>query len=242
MELISQDFRDLAAVLRAAEKMRVSAQNRYFGLTEFPRRKDWGLHLSPALPAVMIVQGVMEHALAAEKELEESLTDLFTQSPLFSWSVQYKGMGKGKLLARFLGVIGDPYMRSTAGGEICDPYPRTFPQLKALCGRSVQPGKQGKGEMPRHSAGSQSAFNDQARTRLWLIADQFVKQHTEPFFKTFTAEAHRYRGEQYRGADAKGKPWTDERLDVVARKRARALVGVEFLRELYDESKRLHEA
>ena len=57
----------------------------------------------------------------------------------------------GQLLARLLGATGDPYLRSQVNGVPCDPFPRTFPQLKALCGRSVV-----GGGMPAHRKAQQS--------------------------------------------------------------------------------------
>lgn len=237
--LMSRDFLLTAATLRHYEKQRVSTANHLYALTSFPRKKDWGMGLPEGHPDVMWFTARLAQDVAAEEDHIETLTSLYQKSPLHQWSSQFKGLGPGKLMARFLGEIGDPYLQLSGftkdGEAITEPRVRTEAQLRALCGMSVENGKS-----PSHAHGEQSRFKARARTRLWLITDQLVKQHDEMFHPIFLAGIEKYQDEKYRGVDAKGKPWSDERFAVIGRKRARVLVGVTFLNALYAEAKRLH--
>ena len=226
--LIDADFRLQVAVLRHIEKTRVSVQNRLFSLTEFPRRKDWGLHLPEDHPDVMFIQEVLDTIAAREEETVGSLSARYRKTPLSEWSSQFKGLGPGKLMARLLGEIGDPYV-------FPDGTRRRFPQLRSLSGVSVV-----DGHSPRHAAGQQSGFRPQARTRLWLVSDQLIKQHADPYHTVFLEGVEKYKDEKYRGRDAKDKPWSDERFAVIGRKRARLLVSTRFLRDLYRTSRDIH--
>lgn len=239
--LVSEQLRRQAAILRHVEKQRKSTQNRLWSLTEFPRKKDWGMGLPDDHPDVLFFADLLSQVKAKEEEAIEALVGMYLQSPLHQWSSQFKGLAPGKLCARFIGEIGDPYLQVTGhdkqGNPITEPRVRTLAQLRRLTGMSVEDGRS-----PRHVAGEQSGFRDQARTRLWLITDQVVKQHDERFHPVFLENREKYLAEEYRGVDLKGKPWSDERLEVVARKRARVKVGATFLRGIYEEARRLHEA
>lgn len=238
--LVSSEFLFEAILLRHVEKQRVSAQNRLFALTEFPRHKDWGMHLPAEHPDVIWQQGIVAATLARENEKIEELVARYVASPLQSWSSQYKGLAPGKLMARLLGEIGDPYLQVSGydadGNEITEPRVRTFSQLKSYCGFAVKDGK-----LAGKVAGQQSAYSSRARTRLWLITDQLVKQHDETFHPLFLAGVEKYSDEKYRGTTLKGVPWSDAQFAVIGRKRARVLVSVTFLRALYEKARELHD-
>lgn len=226
--IISADFRLQVAVLRHLEKTRVGITNRLFSLTEFPRRKDWGLHLPETHPDVMLIKELLELVSGREEETIAALSARYQQTELHEWSKQFKGLGPGKLMARLLGEIGDPYVRA-------DGTTRSFSQLRSLAGVSVVDGK-----APRHSAGEQSGFRPGARVRLWLVTDQLIKQHANPYHEKFLAGLEKYAEPERRGTDLKGKPWSDERFAVVGRKRARLATGTMFLRDLYRQARELH--
>jgi hypothetical protein len=238
--LVSSDFRLTAAILRHYEKQRIGTLNRHYALTQFPRNPSWGMHLPDAHPDVEWFRDRVKLAEEAEEDKITTLTSMYAQSPLAAWTSRFKGLGPGKLAARFLGEIGDPYLQVSGhdkdGNIITEPRVRTLAQLRRLCGMSVEGGKS-----PQKTRGQQSSFSSRARVRLWLITDQLIKQHDEWFYPVFLAGVEKYRDERYRGTDAKGKPWSDERFAVIGRKRARVLVGVAFLEGLYNEAKRLHE-
>jgi hypothetical protein len=238
--LVTSDFRMTAAILRHYEKERVSTHNRLYALTQFPRKPSWGMHLPETHPDVIWFRSHLAEVKEAEDDKITTLTSMYAASPLARWTSQFKGLAPGKLTARFLGEIGDPYLQVTGhdkqGNVITEPRVRTLAQLRRLCGMSVEDGKS-----PGNSRGEQSSFSSHARVRLWLITDQLIKQHDEMFHPLFLAGVEKYQDEKYRGTDAKGKPWSDERFAVIGRKRARVLVGVAFLEGLYHEAKRLHE-
>jgi len=248
--LVSADFLLTAAILRHFEKQRVSTANRLYALTEFPRHKDWGMHLPESFPDVIWFTQALDQISGREEEQVDTLTSMYNESPLAKVTAQYKGLGPGKLVARFLGETGDPYLQISGftkdGEEITEPRPRTFSQLKSYCGMASSGGK-----LPVNTSGSQSSFSARARVRLWLISDQLVKQHDGTFHPVFLAGAEKYAGESYRGwkqvyevaegVTVKRERWSDAQFGVIGRKRARVLVGVGILRVLYEEARRLHD-
>src|ERR1700735_716419 len=197
--ILPDDFHQQASIRRLFEKQRVSATNLLYSLTSFPKHKDWGMHLDPTHPDVVLAQAGVEHFARAEASQEATIVSVFLKSPLYEWCETIPGLKAGKLVARLLGEIGDPYMRRHEDGTT---EPRTNRQLKALCGLSVVNGK-----APKHSGKEQSNWNARARVRLWLITDQLVKQGgtmakkgtVTPYHATFTEGVERYSAEQYRG-------------------------------------------
>ena len=248
--LVSPDFTQQAAVLRHYEKHRVATQNRLYALTQFPARKDWGMHLPEDHPDVVTFTEMLALAQIAEEAQVESLTGAYLLSPLHQFTGKFKGLAPGKLVARFLGETGDPYLQTQGHLKDCkgkgctcaetlekEPRPRTFGQLKSYCGMAPVDGK-----IPANTRGEQSAFKGAARTRLWLITDQLIKQHDSTYWPVFTEGVKWYSDEAARGVSSTGKPWTDAQFEVIGRKRARVLAGVRFLEDLYSEAKLLHEA
>jgi len=242
--LVSDEFARDAAILRHFEKHRVATDNKLCALTTFPTKKDWGMDLWAGHPDVEYFTHLAADIRAAENEHIFALVTLFREdNPLYPWTAQFKGLKPGKLVARFIGEIGDPYLQTTGKHKpprqkepITEPRVRTFNELKHLVGVAPMGGK-----IPMHIGHLQNSFKDRARTRLWLITDQLVKQHDSTYYPIFTAGVIKYAREEYRGVDKKGVPWNDARFAVVGRKRARILVGVAFLEGLYREARRLHE-
>ena len=249
--LVSEDFIQQAAILRHQEKQRISTQNRLYALTEFPRRKDWGMHLPDNHPDVAYFRARLAQDQDHEEHLVETLAETYAASPLHGWTRQFKGLAPGKLMARFLGETGDPYLQTRGhlkdcAGKDClcedilaaEPRVRTFAQLKSYTGMAPGSGNR----LPVNTRGEQSAFKGAARVRLWLLTDQVIKQHDSAYHPVFTEGVKWYSDEAARGVTAAGKSWTDAQFGVMARKRARVLTGVRFLEDLYDEARRLHEA
>jgi hypothetical protein len=239
--LITAGFRQEAAVLRHYEKLRVSTANRLYSLTEFPKKKSWGMHLPPENMHVEFLNQVLATISDREEEQADALAAMYTdQCPLHHWTEQFKGLAPGKLMARFLGETGDPYLQVTGntkdGKPITEPRVRSRSQFTRLCGIATV-----GGALEGHSAGEQSSFRDTARVRLWLIVDQLVKQHDATWHPVFLEGTEWYKQEQFRALDAKGAPWKDERLEVVAHKRARILVARGFTTGLYREARALHD-
>jgi hypothetical protein len=256
--LITDNFITNGSALRIAEKTRIKVENHLNSLTTFPRNKDWGMHLPEIHPAVLGLSSALATIEKTEDELIEELVTEFKGCPLFAWSQQFKGMGPGKLLARFVAEIGDPYLKPLRDehDDIIGWEPRTFAQLKSYSGMSVVNGKQ-----PKHIKGQQSSYRDNARIRLWNITEQLIKQHAEQFWGVYTDGLMQY-GMKYTGVEnerrhkyeifddrargvvvlkTKTRPQTDEQYEVHSNKRAKVLVGVAFLEALYNEAKSLHE-
>jgi hypothetical protein len=226
--LITDDFRRQVAILRHFEKLRLQTQNRHWSLTEFPRKKDYGMHLPPDHPDVLFLTEQLSVVTRHLSEVEASVVHQFTTlNPLHEWARQYRGMGGGKLLARFLGEVGDPYLRVLPDGEVAC---RKFSQLKSLCGRSVT----ADGKMPHHERGQQSTYRSQARVRLWNITHQFM------LMGEFRPEYERAKAKYLAKTPLKPDGSFPPGGKAIAERRARVLLEVHFLRLLYNEARRLH--
>lgn len=238
--LVTRDFREQAAILRHYEKQRVATANRLYALTEFPTKKSWGMHLPEDNEDVMYFHEQLASITDAENAKIEQLTGLYVLSPLHEWSKQFKGLAPGKLVARFLGEVGDPYLQVSGhdveGNIITDPRVRKLSQLTTYVGMRIEDGR-----MPTKARGVQSGFKTSARTRLWLITDQLVKQHDAVYYPVFADALEHYAAEEHRGVRVNGEPRSDAQFEVLQRKWSRIKVQQAFLDDLYDEAKRLHE-
>ena len=237
--IVPASFRFTAAMLRHYEKQRIGTQNRLYALTEFPAKKDWGMGLPPDHPNVVHFTQLLQQVKAAEDEIIDELVWRYKETPLHAWSSQYKGLGAGKLMARLIGELGDPYLQLSGftkdGKPVTEPRARTLGQLRGLTGMSNT-----TGVLPRHSSGQQSGFNGKIRSRLWLCGTQVVKNHDPYFLPYYQAAKEKYLQEQYRGTKANGSPWEDRQHSAVAWKRALISSSAELLRLLYQEARRIH--
>lgn len=223
--LVTEDFVKSVAVLKHMEKLRVSAQNTLWSLTEYPEKKEWGMHLPEMDPNVIFMSDTVAQMKDAEAQLEAEILDEFKSTELYTWSAQFKGMKGGKLVARLLGTIGDPY-------KIMSPYDdfgkvRTYPMLESYVGMSVVNGK-----APTLAKKTQAAYKPESRVRLWNISDQFLRQRTPEFRPVYDLTKEKYTGTV--GAD--GKELTKGHVH----KRAMRAMSKSFLKALYNEAKRLH--
>ena len=72
--LVSADFLLTSAILRHFEKQRVSTANRLYALTEFPRHRDWGMHLPESHPDVIWFTQALDRIEAdMEKESQQEV-------------------------------------------------------------------------------------------------------------------------------------------------------------------------
>lgn len=212
-----------------------------------------------AIPSVLAEQfkvaKVRGKSCCIEHTLIKNLEKAVKQCPLGPWILEQKGIGL-KQAGRLLGAIGDPYWHSgyfntgavdKAGEPVMKAYdrPRTVSELWSYCGYAVI-----NGEAPRHRKGVQGRWNDTARMRAWNIAGSCKMQKG--------VEGARYREvydtarDKYAdGVHAKdcircgpsGKPAPMGSPLSLAHQDARGLrmVAKEFLKDMWSESKRLHE-
>lgn len=178
---------------------------------------------------ITAVRSIMDEE---ERVNEKVILREWKKHPLRPWGQSVRGVGDHSL-AVLVGMLdGDPYIAypKVRVGEkgkskmvALDPYERTFGQLRSYCGV-------GDPERKRRSGMSQdevlAAGKPLLKSRLRLIAESMLKA------------GNREGYDALRGHVADREDWTD------GHKHAHALrvVGKEFLRDLYNESQRLHES
>lgn len=166
-----------------------------------------------------------------EKVAEKAIVREWRTHPLRLWGLGIRGVGEHSL-AVLVGLLdGDPYIAypkvrvgAKGASKMADlePYARTFGQLRSYCGVGDPDRKRRRGMSQEDAL---AAGKPLLKSRLWSIADCMLKQNNRGVYDAAKAAV----------AD---REWTD------GHKHAHALrvVGKEFLRDLYEESKRLHES
>lgn len=187
----------------------------------------------------------IEHTLIAN--LEKAVKT----SPLGPWIIAQKGVGL-KQAGRLLGTVGDPYWHSgyyetgeidKHGDSVTKAYdrPRTVSELWSYCGYGVR-----NGEAPRHRKGQQGNWNDSARMRAWNIAGACLKAQGDYAQVYYAAREHyenAVHGQDCVRCGPAGKPALAGSPLSLAHQHARGLrkVAKEFLKDMWRESKRLHD-
>jgi hypothetical protein len=143
------------------EHVRCANENRLRSMTQ--------VHgLTDEHPDVALLADTVDRMKKFEHESELNLRRRVRSHPL--WHVMEKERGVGeKQVARLLAVIGDPVWHEQFQQH------RTLRQLRAYCGLHVLEGSDGLGSAPKRQRGSQSNWNEDARKRLWLIADSIIR-------------------------------------------------------------------
>lgn len=238
-----------AQVLDDLEALRVANENRLRQLTRTEPDEDGGergLGLSVFNPTVIAMQSIVDGMNTLEEQGIKELERLMKRHPLGPWVKAQTGIGF-KQAARLLGAIGDPYMRESQefdDGSIIPAHPRTVSQLWAYSGYSVL-----SGESQKRRKGQLANWSDDARKRAWLISASCVKQ------KPGTKWRDLYDASRAKYADAvhpvdcvrcgpKGKPALAGSPLSAGHQHARALriMSKEILKEMWIESKRIHES
>lgn len=232
----------MAATVDDLERTRIAANNRYAQLTRPADKLDAdglnrGFGLSDDLPAVAKAGDIADGIAKLEQAAILNLQKYMRKHPLWiNWGAHQKGIGE-KTLARLLYSVQDPYWN--------DLYerPRTVSELWAYCGLHVL-----DGAAPKRKKGVVVNWNSEARKRIWLVAQSALmgKEHT--YYKVYSAAREKYADAKH-SADCvrcgpKGKPalagsdLSDGHKDA----RARRIVAKEILKDLWLESRTIHEA
>jgi hypothetical protein len=248
-----------ADMVNDLEQARKSAANRYRALTTAPP-KGHGLTLHN--PDVLRLAELLEDLKATEKKAVKNLERAMRAHPLGGWQRTRKAVGE-KQLGRLLGAIRDPYWN-----DLHD-RPRKLRELYAYCGMHVIDGdtgaqaaidsheKGGAGVAPTRNRGQKANWNDMARMRLWNMVNPHIKAaggldkngrhcplgYYRPLYdeqKTRYADALHTR--ECRRCGPKGKPAQPGTPLSPGHQNARAVrvVAKRILRELWEESRRLH--
>lgn len=228
------------------EEARKAAQNRLRALTT-PPPKGHGLTIHN--PDVMRLQDLAEDLVRAEKKAIKNLQLSMRAHPLAEWQRSRKYVGE-KQLGRLLGVIRDPYWN-----DLHD-RPRKLRELYAYCGLHVTDSDTAHtpsgshleigGVAPTRTRGQKANWNDAARMRVWNIAGAQVKgvgAHYRPLYDESRIKyADAIHTRECRRCGPKGKPAQpgSELSDGHKHARALRIVSKTILRELWEESRRLH--
>ena len=149
------------------------------------------------------------------------------------------GLG-AKTVARFLGLIGDPYQWvHLRTGEV---HTRSVGQLFAYVGVA------GPGYNSRRDTSNGRQWNRDARTRLWVCVEKIATKPGSRYCDVYRAGRDRYEDKTHtepcaacgvKGKPAQpGDPWRPGHQHAGALR----LVMREVLRDLWTEARRLHQA
>lgn len=232
---LAADVVDDMETVRIANGNRLSAIERmYLAAANTPEEKaeaQLAFKMDPdAIRLAAIIEAIHTVEKLAIRNLEKSVRD----HPLYPWIKAQKGIGD-KTAARLLAVIGDPYVGKNG--------PRTVSQLWAYCGHGDPARRKAKGMT---QADLFALGNPLAKKRVWLIATTILKAQgplSAVYYDRKAATEGREHAIECKRCGPSGKPaqpgspWSD------AHRHADALrvLGKAVLRELWTESKKLHD-
>jgi hypothetical protein len=228
-----------ADVLDDLERVRCANENRLRALTTPFDREDAdgecrGHGLSTANPDVLRLSKLVDALKDAEHQSILNLSRVMRQHPLGSWVKGQTGVGE-KQAARLLATLRDPYWN-----DLHD-RPRTLRELWSYCGF-------GDAEKQRRRRGEKANWNDDARKRTWLIAASCIKQADSPYRKVYDDTRTKYAEAVHQDpcprCGPKGKPAQPGSPLSLGHQHARGMRAMckEILRDLWEESRRIHES
>lgn len=228
------------------EDVRKAAENRLRQLTT-----DHGL--TPHNPDVQRLAALADDVRALEAKAVKTLQLAMRAHPLGKWQRSRKYVGE-KQLGRLLGAIRDPYWN-----DLHD-RPRKLRELYAYCGMHVLDGDTGAqgssdrqmttgaGVAPARRRGQHSTWNESARMRIWNLASKQiigVGAHYRPLYDDARCKyANSFHSSPCPRCGPKGKPAQAGSPLSDGHKHARAvrIVAKAILRDLWEESRRLHKS
>lgn len=227
----------LAETVDDLEDLRKATENRVRMLTRGEVDADGhirGLALTEDNPNVVRINATLDLITEAEKTAVRNLELVMKNHPLGPWIKAQNGLGM-KTVARLLAAIGDPYWNTLHD------RPRTVSELWAYCGLAVHGGK-----AQRRAKGQTSNWSDTAKMRAWNIVQPIIKNRNSPYRHLYDQVKEGLQGsvydQHYEGRMFKGKPITvgqplsPGHIDA----RAQRVVMKEILKDLWIESKRVH--
>lgn len=204
-----------------------------------------------------VIGAALEHYAQAEHAMKLELRRCYKRTvpaSIQAWAKREKGIGvtDAHLLARLLGVIGDPRLANPYHWEgsgrdnrvlVADePFERTLHQLWSYCGHG-DPKRKRRAKMDRDDA--MALGNPQAKMLVWNLATACMKtdgHFREVYDKRRAATAERLHAEACVRCGPSGKPAQAGSPWSKAHQHADALriVGKEILRDLWVAAKIEH--
>ena len=226
----------LCASLDDIESQRIATENRMRALTRAEADSDGeirGLGLPVDHPDIAVFNNYLTALEANEAQFTRMLERNVKAHPLGPWIMAQKGVGL-KQAGRLLAATGDPYWNTLYD------RPRTVAELWAYC--CLVPGlKRRKGVVDNWSG--------EAKKRAWLISQSTLKQAADTPWRALWDQRREATKDRVHSEDCvrcgpsgkpalAGSPWSLAH----AKGDADRYVAKRLLRELWRESKRIHEA
>lgn len=261
----------LADVLDDLERTRIANENRLRQLTRTEVDSDGeerGFGLTLDQPQVAALADVVTALGKLEHQSTLNLQRAVRKHPLGPWIKRTVGVGE-KQGARLIAAIGDPYWntlhdRPRLVSELwayCGLHVHPAAQGAADAhGCTGGGGKQGDpsqdqlgihapsaGVAPTRTRGQRANWSTTAKTRAYLVAESCIKQARSPYRAVYDDGRTKYADSVHaapcRRCGPAGKPAPTETPLSAGHQHARALrlVMKEVLKDLWRESKRLHE-
>lgn len=232
-------LRVLAENVDDLENLRKASESRIRQLTRAEVDSDGeirGHGLTEDHPNVVKLRASLDLITQAEKMSVSNLERAMKDHPLGPWIKAQNGLGL-KTTARLLSAIGDPYWNELHN------RPRTVSELWAYCGLAVH-----GGYAQKRTKGQASNWSDTAKMRVWNMVQPIIKNRNSPYRHLYDQVKEGYRGavydERMAGRMFKGKPIEvgQPLSDGHVHARAQRVVMKAILKDLWIESKRIHEA
>jgi len=212
------------------ERSRIATENRIRSLRDVK-----GLAGSPEEERLDAIAMVLAES---ERKATNELRKAVKLHPLGEWIAAQPGVGE-KQAGRLLGVLGDPYLRIDL--ETGEATPRTVSQLWSYCGF-------GDASRQRRRRGEKANWNATVKMRAFLIAESCIKQvgKGSPYRAAYEDARVKYadavHAEDCRRCGPSGDPALAGSPLSDGHKHARALraVAKTFLRDLWEEARRIH--
>lgn len=211
----------LAELVDDLERTRIANDNRIGAL-----ERNFG----SALPHLYVIS---ENLKSVEHQAGLELRRAWRKHPLAPWAKGVSGLGE-RSIARLIAVIGDPAERPNPA-KLWAYYGHGDPFRSRI--------RKGASKEELLARG-----NPEAKKRVWLIANQFVRNKKSPYRFVYDAARERYADRVHESSCARcgpsgspalaGTPWS------LGHQHAAALrfVGKRFLLDLWKESRRLQSA
>lgn len=235
----------LSDALDDLERTRIANENRLRQLTRTEADSDGGergFGLPIDHPQVARLADIVDSMVKLEKEATVNLQKTMKTHPLGPWVARTKGVGE-KQGARLISVIRDPYWN-----DLYD-RPRLVSELWAYCGLHVLKDPQTNvGVAPARQRGVKANWSQDAKMRVYLVAASCIKQSSSPYRPIYDEARLKYENQVHQApckrCGPSGKPAQPGSELSKGHQHARAmrLVMKEILRDLWTESKSLHEA
>ncbi len=213
----------ISSLLNDVEGLRKAQANRLRIYTRDEADQDGlmrGFGLDDSHPVVRVLNGLQGSIESIEHDAVLALQRVIRKHPLGVWQRSTVGVG-AKQLGRLLSAIGDPYINENTM------QPRTVSQLWAYCGLHTIPGKDGD-EAPKLQRGIRANWSNEARMRVYLIAQKCIMQRGTEYRELY--ENRRARTEWSHTDWSAGHSHND----------ALRLVSKRILRDLWRAAKRHH--